>query len=62
MYPSKSFLGNIWKLKSFDERETLMISQRHNISPLIAKLLNIRNIKEADIETMTEILKEMVRT
>ena len=27
-----------------------MISQRHNISPLLAKLLNIRNIKEADIE------------
>ena len=27
-----------------------MISQRHNISPLLAKLLNIRNIKEEDVE------------
>jgi single-stranded-DNA-specific exonuclease len=50
LYTSKSLLGNIWKLKSFDERETLMISQRHNISPLLAKLLNIRDIKEVDIE------------
>ena len=27
-----------------------MISQRHNISPLLAKLLNIRNIKDGDVE------------
>ena len=27
-----------------------MISQRHNISPLLAQLLNIRNMKEKDIE------------
>ena len=49
MYSLNSLLGNIWKLKSFDERETLMISQRHNISPLLAKLLNIRNIKDEDV-------------
>ena len=27
-----------------------MISQRHNLSPLLAKLLTIRNIKENEIE------------
>ena len=43
MYPTTSILGSIWKLKDFDERQSLMISQRHNIPPLIAKLLNIQH-------------------
>ena len=50
LYSSKSLLGNNWKLKSFDERESLMISQRYKLSPLLAKLLNIRNVKENEIE------------
>ena len=41
MYSATSLLGNIWKLKDFDERQSLMISQRYNLSPLIAKILNI---------------------
>ncbi len=50
MYSATSLLGTIWKLKDFDERKSLMISQRHNISPLISKLLNIRNISEDKID------------
>ena len=49
MYSTKSLLDKTWELKDFDDRQSLMISQRHNVSLLIAKLLNIRNIPEKDI-------------
>ena len=50
MYTRTSLLESIWKLKDYDERQSLIISQRHNISPLIAKLLNIRDIPENEID------------
>ena len=50
MYSATSLLGNIWKLKDFDERHSLMLSQRYNISPLISKLLNIREVPEDQID------------
>ena len=50
MYSINSLSGANWKLKDFDERQSLMISQRHNISPLISKLLNIRNIPDHKID------------
>ena len=50
MNTSTSLLGNIWKHIDFDERQLLMISQRHNISLLLAKLLYTRNISDHDIE------------
>ena len=50
LYTNKSLLGNQWVIKSFNERESLMISQRHNISLLISKLLILRKIKDEDVE------------
>ena len=47
---STSLLGNIWKLKEYDERQLLMIAQRHDIPFLLAKLLNIRNIVDDEVE------------
>ena len=32
-----------------DERQSLMIAQRHNLSLFIAKLLNIRKISDNDV-------------
>ena len=49
MYSITSLLGSIWKLKDCDDRQSMKISQRYNLSPLIAKLLNIRNIPEDQI-------------
>ena len=50
MYTQNSLLKNHWKIKNYDERESLLISQRFNISPMIAKLLNIRNINLDEID------------
>lgn len=46
---SASLLGKIWKIKDYDDRQSLMLSQRHNVSPLLAKLLNIRGISDLNI-------------
>ena len=50
LYAKKSLLGNKWEIQSCDERKSLMISQRHNISLLVSKLLTIRKIEDEDIE------------
>ena len=50
MYTQNSLLKNHWKIKNYDERESLLISQRFNISPMIAKLLNIKNINLDEID------------
>ena len=49
MYSTPSLLNTIWKLKDFDERYSLMMSQHHNIAPLLGKLLNIRNISDNEV-------------
>ena len=46
---TKSILGNIWKIKSCNDRESLMISQRHNLPLFLGKLLSIRNIKDEEV-------------
>ena len=50
MYPHISLLNNKWKIKKCDERESLMISQRHNLSIMLGKLLTLRNIKEEQVQ------------
>ena len=47
---SSSLFENKWKLKNFDERNALAISQKFDLTSLIGKLLSIRNIKEEDID------------
>ena len=42
----KSLLGNIWQINNVDERLVLSSSQKNEISPLLAKLLLLRNIDE----------------
>ena len=37
-------------MKKCDERESLMISQRHNLSIMLGKLLTLRNIKEEQVQ------------
>ena len=49
MYSKKSLTGNLWKLKDFDERKSLMLAQKHNISPILAQLLEIRKIDSKNI-------------
>ena len=45
-FDNKSLLGNIWQINNVDERLVLSSSQKNNISPLLAKLLLLRNIDE----------------
>ena len=61
MYSTTSILGSIWKLKEVDERESLMLAQRHNLSLIVAKLLNNRNIfnDQVDLFLNPEILDNL---
>ena len=45
-FDNKSLLGNIWQINNVDERLVLSSSQKNDISPLLAKLLLLRNIDE----------------
>ena len=45
-FDNKSLLGNIWQIDNVDERLVLSSSQKNDISPLLAKLLLLRNIDE----------------
>ena len=45
-----SFLGEKWHKKNLDERESLLISQRHEISLILSNLLSLRDLKEGEIE------------
>ena len=45
-FDNKSLLGNIWQINNVDERLVLSSSQKNDISPLLAKLLLLRNINE----------------
>jgi Single-stranded DNA-specific exonuclease len=44
VYKKKSILGNFWKVQFCDERSILSLSQKNNISPLLARLLLVREI------------------
>ena len=50
MFENKSLLDNLWKLENCDEREILNLSQKNNLSPLLSKLLYIRNIDSNNID------------
>ena len=45
----KSLLNNKWEVKNFDERESLLISQKFNLSPILSKLLNLRKVNSDNI-------------
>ena len=73
MYTKNSLLENTWQIKDCDEREDLMISQRHNLSPILGKLLTLRFIKVEEVENYLSpdftnniqdpfILKDMVKS
>lgn len=47
---SNSLFENKWKLKKFDERNALSLSQKFELSLIVAKLLSIRDIKDEDID------------
>ena len=50
MYNNKSLLNNHWSIKNYDERLVLSFSQINDISPLLAKLIFLRNIKNELVE------------
>ena len=50
VYTNKSLLGSYWKLAESDERLILSFSQKNNVSPLLAKLLLIRNIDDESVK------------
>ena len=47
---SSSLFENKWKLKIFDERNALALSQKFDLTSIIGKLLSIRNVEEEDID------------
>ena len=44
-----SYTDSKWQVKTFDERQAELISQKFEVSNLIAKLFSIRNISIDDI-------------
>ena len=47
----KSLLSRRWKLKNFDERNTVYLSQKFNLKYIVAKLLSIRGLDTNSVET-----------
>ena len=50
MFKELSLLNNKWSLKDYNERQVLTLSQRNKISPILAKLLTLRNVQSEDVE------------
>ena len=59
MFENKSLLDNFWQLEDISERLILSLSQRNNITPLLAKLLYIRKI---DTDSVKNFLKPDLKT
>ena len=55
MFKKLSLLNNKWSLKDCNERQVLTLSQRNKISPILARLLTLRNIGTEDIENYLNI-------
>jgi len=51
LFIKNSFSGKNWRLAEFDERQTLLISQRYKLDKIISKLIAIRNINVEDISS-----------
>ena len=49
LHDFNSYTNNKWQVKTFDQRQTELISQKFEISALIAKLFSIRQISVDDI-------------
>ena len=47
---NKSLLNKSWKLKTFDDRDAIFLSQQFNLKFIIAKLLSIRGIEKESVE------------
>ena len=54
MYLNKSILGAKWQIKKFDNRDSLMISQKHNLPLTISQLLTVKNVKNNDVNEFLE--------
>jgi single-stranded-DNA-specific exonuclease len=50
LFKELSLLNNKWSLKDYNERQVLTLSQRNKISPILAKLLTLRNVQSEDVE------------
>jgi len=50
LFKELSLLNNKWSLKNYNERQVLTLSQKYKISPILAKLLTLRNIETEDVE------------
>ena len=50
MFKELSLLNNKWSLKDYNERQVLTLSQRNKISPILAKLLTLRNVQSENVE------------
>ena len=46
----KSLLNRRWKLKDFEERNVIYLSQKFNLKYIVAKLLSIRGINDETLE------------
>ena len=46
----KSLLNRRWKLKNFDERKVVYLSQKFKLKYIVAKLLSIRGIDNESVE------------
>jgi len=54
VYKKKSVLNNFWQLLKNEERLYLSASQKHNINPLLAKLILLRGIDDNFIDQYLE--------
>ena len=50
IFNQKSLLNRRWKLKKFEERNAIYLSQRFNYKFIVAKLLSIRGIHSESVE------------
>ena len=46
-----SLTNKKWSLKKYNEKDVDYITQSHDVSPLVAKLLSIRNVNYKDIQS-----------
>ena len=46
----KSLLSRRWKLKDFEERNVIYLSQRYNLKYIVAKLLSLRGVDNDSVE------------
>ena len=58
MFKEKSLLGNYWNINEDLDREILLLSQKNNLNPLLAKLLLERNIPD---ELIDEFLNPSIK-